>query len=106
MSDYSKKLHDLRHNLHKDIVQTSSLIDVFFNGDYIFEEPVKTVIGNVQSPPKLVSIKGIDNMCDIIAEDGCGKGIYLRYIDVPLETLNEVLLKLRGKKFLKTVELI
>ena len=43
MNDYSKVLYDLRHNLHRDIVQTASLNDIFFNGDYIFEQPVKSV---------------------------------------------------------------
>ena len=113
MTDYSKVLYDLRNNLHKDIVQTASLNDVLFNGDYIFEQPVKSVIGHYMGmgnlEPKLISIKGIDNSSDIIAVDKNGERIYVRYMDIPLESLDEMLVKLKSKKFLKeekTVELV
>ena len=46
MGDYGKVLYDLRNNLHRDIVQTASLNDVFFDGNYIFEEPVKSVVNH------------------------------------------------------------
>jgi hypothetical protein len=113
MTDYSKVLYDLRHNLHKDIVQTASLNDIFFDGDYIFEEPVKAVVGHYlflgEFEPKIISIKGINDSSDMIAEDKDGNRIYVRYMDVPLESLNEMLVKLKSKKFLKgkkTVELV
>jgi hypothetical protein len=59
--------------------------------------------------PKLIIIKGIDNSSDIIAEDKNGERLYVRYMDVPLESLDEMLVKLKSKKFLKeekTVELV
>jgi hypothetical protein len=113
MNNYSKVLYDLRHNLHRDIVQTASLNDIFFDGDYIFEQPVKSVIGHFlflnEFEPKLILIKGINNSSDIIAEDKDGERLYVRYMDVPLESLDEMLVKLKSKKFLKeekTVELV
>lgn len=113
MNDYSKVLYDLRHNLHRDIVQTASLNDIFFDGDYIFEQPIKSVIGHYMGmykfEPKLIYIKGINNSSDIIAVDKNGERIYVRYMDVPLESLDEMLVKLKSKKFLKeekTVELV
>ena len=113
MGDYGKVLYDLRNNLHRDIVQTASLNDIFFDGNYIFEEPVKSIVNHClyinESTPKLILIKGINNSSDIIAEDKSGNRLYVRYMDVPLESLNEMLLKLKGKKFLKeekTVELV
>jgi hypothetical protein len=45
----------------------------------------------------------------MIVEDKNGNRIFVRYMDVPLESLNEILLKLKSKKFLKekkTVELV
>jgi len=105
MNNYSKVLYDLRHNLHRDIVQTASLNDIFFDGDYIFEQPVKSVVGHFLFPnefePKLIIIKGIDNSSGIIAEDKNGERLYIRYMDVPLESLDEMLVKLKSKKFLK-----
>lgn len=103
MNDHSKVLYDLRNNLHRDIVQTASLNDIFFDGNYMFDEPVKSVVGHCvylnESVPKLVSIKGINGSSDMIAEDEHGKEIYVRYIDVPIESLNEMFKKLKEKKF-------
>jgi hypothetical protein len=105
MTNYTKVLYDLRYNLHKDIVQTASLNDIFFDGEYIIKEPVKAVIGHSiylnEIEPKLIFIKGIDNLGDMIAEDESGEIIYVRYMDVPLESLSEVLTKLKSKKFMK-----
>ena len=33
MGDYGKVLYDLRNNLHRDIVQTASLNDIFFDDE-------------------------------------------------------------------------
>ena len=105
MSYYSKVLYDLRYNLHRDIVQTSSLNDISFNGDYIFKKPVKSVIGHFsflnEFEPKLIFIKWIYNSSHIIAEDKNGERISVRYMDIPLESLNDILIKLKSKKFLK-----
>jgi hypothetical protein len=103
MNDHSKVLYDLRNDLHRDIVQTASLNDVLFDGNYMFDEPVKSVVGHcvylTEYVTKSVSIKGINNSSDMITEDEHGNRIYVRYMDVPIESLNEMLEKLKGKKF-------
>ena len=96
---YTTTIDKLRHDLHRDVVQTAGLKDITFDGLYEFVEPIETYITyynngrNLQS--KYIKVCGVCWDGDIVAKDESDTLQHLRYNQLTLEVLNDMLLKLR-----------
>ncbi len=103
---YTNTLDKLRNDLHRDVVQTASLMDVSFEGFYEFNTPIDMVLSYYNNDREMkgrtIKIIGISWDGNIMSEDMEGKEIYLRYRDVSLENLDMMLVYLRRGEFSKS----
>jgi hypothetical protein len=104
---YTTTLDTLRNDLHRDVVQTAGLKDIGFMGHYEFVDPIEVFITyynndrNLNS--KFIRVVGVSWDGNIVAEDGEGTDQHIRYNQLSLETLNDMLLKLRVEELFKRV---
>lgn len=105
---YTTALDKLRNDLHRDVVQTAGLKDIMFDGLYEFIEPIETYITyynndhNLQS--KYIKVCGVCWDGDIVAKDEGDSLQHLRYNQLTLEVLNDMLLKLRDDERYRRTE--
>lgn len=104
---YTEQLDKLRNDLHRDVVQTAGLKDIMFNGIYEFVEPIETFVtyytNDRDLKSKYIKVVGVNWDGNIIAEDDKGQDQHLRYNQLSLENLNDMLLKLKNEeRYLRT----
>lgn len=101
-TSYSSIIDKLRNDLHRDVVQTAGLKDVSFNGLYEFIEPIETYITYYNNDRDLksryIKVCGVCWDGDIVAKDKDDSLHHLRYNQLTLEVLNDMLLKLKDKE--------
>lgn len=102
-ASYDTTIWKLRDDLHRDVVQTTILLDVNFIGHIEFEKPLDVIHTYYDSDTKFkfqhMQIVGIDWEGNIVAENHLGEVTSLRYNNVTIEHMNEMLRNLRAKKF-------
>lgn len=103
---YTSTIDSLRNDLHRDVVQTASLMDVSFEGFYEFENPIDVMATYYNNDGKLcgkvVKVVGISWDGNIISENDKGDDVYLRYKDLTIEQLDLMLVYLRQGEFKKS----
>ena len=96
---YTSTLEKLRNDLHRDVVQTAGLKDITFDGLYEFIEPIETYVTYYNNDRDLkvryIKVCGVCWDGDIVARDEDNTQQHLRYNQLQLEVLNDMLLKLR-----------
>lgn len=104
---YTTTLDKLRNDLHRDVVQTAGLKDIKFDGLYEFVEPIETYItyytNDRDLKSKYIKVCGVCWDGDIVAKDESESLQHLRYNQLTLEVLNDMLIKLKDdKRYLRT----
>jgi hypothetical protein len=106
---YTEQLDKLRNDLHRDVVQTAGLKDITFEGFYEFVTPIETYVTYYSNDRNLksayIKVVGVSWDGNLIAEDEKGQDQHIRYNQLSLENLSDILIKLKSEEMFLRREL-